>query len=199
MLNSNVAGPLESYTGTSRTTIAWGLQAELGGFVSSYIPTVGSTATRAADVASIAVSGLAYPVTLFAEFERVVDTGGAELLVQLDNGTANERVLLQVSASDLFQPLLLQDGSLQYSNSVSGALAVGTVYRGVSRFNTNDCRGARSGTLNTQDTSATLPTTPTTFRLGSDTISTQQPFGYLRRAAIWPTAFSDANLTAVST
>jgi hypothetical protein len=46
---------------------------EAGSFVSSPIPVAGASATRAADVLTVPVSGIDYPLTLFAEFERAVD------------------------------------------------------------------------------------------------------------------------------
>ena len=53
-LNTNALAADETYTGDGTSGIyLWGAQLEAGAFPSSYIPTTGATATRAADVVSI--------------------------------------------------------------------------------------------------------------------------------------------------
>jgi len=176
----------------------WGAQVEAAAFPSSYIPTTSSSATRAADVCSIAVSGISYPATLFAEFERVVDTGGAEAELQLDAGSNVDNCAVFVNSSDLGGISTNAGGVSQASLTVAGALAVGTVYRIAGRFAANDVQMARSGTLGTQDTSATSPATPTRILLGSFNGGANPPFGFIKRAAVWNSAFTDAQLQAVS-
>lgn len=170
----------------------------MASFPSSYIPTAGSTVTRPADVCSIAVSGLAYPLTMFAEFERAVDTGSNETYLHVDAGSNSNRAVLRVSSSDLAQVDIHSGGAAQASITVSGALALNTLYRMAARCETNDAQIARSGVLGTQDTSVTLPTSPTTVRLGIDASSALPPFGFIKRAAVWNSAFTDAQLQAVS-
>ena len=78
-------GTTVSYTGDNVSgIILWGYQAELGAFPSSYIPTTTASATRAADVLTVSSPGVTYPLSLFAEFERVVDTGATEGLLRVD-------------------------------------------------------------------------------------------------------------------
>ena len=172
----------------------------MASFPSSYIPTAASSVTRPADVCSIAVSGFVYPATLFAEFERVVDTAASESCIQIDNGSNTDRAVLRVSAADLAQVDVQSGGAAQASITVAGALALNTVYRAATRIAANDVQIARFGTLGTQDTSVTIPSTPTTIRLGQDTSTTVMLNGYLKRAAVWSNlAFTDAQLQAVST
>jgi hypothetical protein len=139
-----------------------------------------------------------YPLSLWAEFERAVDTGGLETQVQIDDGTGNNRVALTVASTDVVNAFSVVGGVAQSSETVAGALAIGTTYKASVRFASNDVRMARGGTLSAGDVSATNPPAPTTIRIGRDTASAE-PFGYIRRAAVFNSALTDAQLQTVST
>lgn len=168
---------------------------ETGAFDSSPIESDTGLVTRPADVCSIAVSGLAYPLTMFARIERVVDTGGSEDYFDIRATDNNNRTRIGVNGSDLAFVQVNQGGADQGSVTVAGSMAVATPYKMAARVNTNSIQIARGGTLGTEDTTATLPTTPNEVRLGQG----NTPFGYISQAAIWSNlAFSDANLQGVT-
>ena len=86
-LRANDSGGLVS--GALGTSFLWGAQLEAGSFPTSYIPTSGATATRAADLASIAVENFGYNQdegTLVVEFD-------ADSWAQNSNTAAFSRVL----------------------------------------------------------------------------------------------------------
>ena len=183
--------------GTSGIYI-WGAQLEAAAFPSSYIPTTTTSVTRAADVCSIAVSGLAYPMTLFAEFERVVDTGVTETILLATDGTVNNYSGFFVTSGDLARAAMAVGAVTQANPIVAGALAVATSYRVAARFTTNSVQVAKGGVLGTEDTSATTPASPININLGMFPDGTAYSFGYHSEFAIIPGAFTDAQLQAVS-
>jgi hypothetical protein len=186
-----------SFTRVNGTRHAWGSQAEQASFYSSYIPTTTTSVLRAADVLTY-TAGVSYPLTLWAEFERAVDTGGAERITQIDAGNNNDRVVLSVTAGDLLEGFMSTGGASQGAVSVAGSIGGNSVQKAVCRFDTNSIRAARAGTLSSEDTLATLPATPTTWRVGQD--ATGLPlFGYIRRAAVINSAQNDASLQAMTT
>ena len=188
-----------SYAGTGTRVYLWGAQLEAASFPSSYIPTTTASATRAADVLTVSSPGVSYPLSLFAEFERVVDTGADEYQFQVEV-SSTERVGMNVGGggSDNFVCSQVAGGVQVASPSVAGALALGTPYKTAIRSALNDVRSVRGGTLSAQDTSAALPTTPTTIRFGAFNASSNQSFGYLRRAAIVNSAVNDAGLQSMT-
>ena len=177
----------------------WGAQLEAAAFASSYIPTTTASATRAADSLTVTgVTGLAYPVSLFVEFERGVDTGAFEHLLTTHAGDSNH-ASLYVNSSDQGGGTTRQGGAAQASVAVTGALAVGTVYKVAMRVTTNDVQAAQGGTLATADTSCTNPPTPNTITFGNVQNGGNPCYGYLRRLAIFSRALSDAELRALTT
>ena len=176
----------------------WGAQLEVGSFPSSYSPTTTASATRAADVLSCTAIA-AYPESLWSEFERTGDTDFTEVIMQLDDGTANERVAIGISGSDTFTGLQVAGGATVAGPTVAGTIALNTVYKGAGRFELNNCNVARSGTLGTNDTSCALPATPSMLRFGRTAAGANGFFGYIHRAAVFNSGVVDANLQAITT
>jgi hypothetical protein len=86
-----------NYTLTGKNIYAWGAQVETGSFPTSYIPTSGSTVTRAADVASLPVERFAYNQTQGSVVVQTTYTSpDAPTVVSasfgLDDGTSSNRM-----------------------------------------------------------------------------------------------------------
>jgi hypothetical protein len=139
-----------------------------------------------------------YPLQLWSEFERAVDTGGNEAAVQLDNGSNNDRTLLYVTAGDTASVFVARGGATEAAIDVSGAIALGVPTKMAARVATDNAQIARGGNLSTEDTSVTTPASPTVLRIGADTGSAIAPFGYIRRIAVIQGAGTDANLQAMT-
>lgn len=190
-----------SYSGDNASGIyVWGAQLETGAFASSYIPTTTGSATRAADVISLPVSGLAYPMTLFAEvdFPTLKNSSASSSFLQVDDGDSSDRALLYSTVgAGTGARMYVAAASVQQALPSVGTLAVG-VRKMAARCAANSFQVAGGGTLATEDTSGSAPGTPTTIRFGRETSGGTEAHAYLRRLAIWPTAFTDAQLQAVT-
>lgn len=174
-------------------------QTEEASFVSSPIVTTGASATRAADSAGVTLSGLTYPLSMFAEFERAVDTGSAEVLANVSDGSSSNRAHVYVNSSDVAEGIADTGGVNQMTLSASTAHAVGVVGKVAMRVATNDGRVASKGALSSPDTSVTLPASPSLLKFGSNQLGTAVSYGYLRRAAIFNRALTDAELESITT
>ena len=186
-------------TSDAADVLLWGFQLETALGASSYIPTTTASVTRAADVLNVSSPGVDYPLSLFVEFTRASSTTGGETYLRLDDGTDNERALLGKVATTNLARIVVADGAVtQADSSIAGALATNTVYELAGAFATNRVQLCRNGTLGTEDTAATMPATPSVLRFGVNTGTATQPFAYLRRAAIFNTALTDAQLQAIT-
>ena len=193
-----VSGGSVSYTGDgSSGAYVWGAQLEAAAFPSSYIPTTTASVTRAADVATVAVSGLAYPLTLFAEVEVVtgIDASAAQGILTTSGAANNNVQLMRGTASTLRATVTATTSQMDVSGGAMSALAI---YKAALRVQTDDCKFTLNGAIVGSDSSVTLPSAPTTVDILNRGGGGSPFFGYLRRAAIWPTAFSDANLQSVT-
>jgi hypothetical protein len=183
-------------TGTSgQTQTWWGAQVELGGFVSSYIPTVAAAATRASDVLTY-TAGVSYPLSLWAEFERAVDTGLFEGLVAVDDGSAANFTAMRVTTSDAFQGRIFTASVSQYAQN-AGTVSLG-VHKMAIRSSAASARMCYDGTLATETTGITAPATPTLLRVGAVENNNNPANNYIRRIAIVQGAVSDANLQGMT-
>ncbi len=189
-----------SYTGDGASGLyIWGAQLEAAAFPSSYIPTTTASATRAADVLTVPVSGIAYPVSLFCEWQWITSTAGSRFTVGVNvNGSDTNRSYLRIASNDTVRAIMSTGGVEQAAVSPGVTSLTGVVYKQAGRFAANDVNCAINGTVGSADTSATDPTAPTIIRFGSTDSGTEQPFGYLRRAALFNRALSDAELQAVT-
>ena len=187
-----------SLTLTVSGDIKW-VNLELGSFPTSWIPSDGTAVTRAAD-AAVATISQGYPATIYGEYLRP-QIGPTGNLFQLDtNSISNDRSILYLNANNQIRGrITTAAGGDQMDNAVAGTDIVNTIQRAALRVQTNDGRAVRESTLSTQDTSVNLPATATRARFGTNVAGTESLFGYMRRAAIIPSALTDAQLQAITT
>jgi hypothetical protein len=186
------------------TVYLWGAQLEAGSFATSLIPTLASTVTRSADVASVN--------TLSPWFNNVEGAFFAEFSQLAANSvlaaTVNPRVLSAHNGSTTTAIDILTEttgqaffginaGSAQWNISRSGAVSAGQVSKFAGAFKVNDIAASLNGGTVGTDTSATIPTV-TTLQLANRFGSDRSINGHLRRVAFYPRRLLDAELQALT-
>lgn len=211
----STAGPLVGSGASTRVTLEFtptagsltltvsgsctNVQLEEGAFVSSWIPTAGASVARNADLAVVSSPSVNYPLTMWVEYERPVASVGNVVLLRVDDNTTAERATLNISSGNVARTIVVTGGVAQADvTSLPASLVVNTVYRQAAVIATNRVRPSCAGFLGTEDTLVTLPAAPTFLRFGSE-LGTGQPFAYIRRAAIFNTALTDAALQRATT
>ncbi len=192
-----------NYTGNGSSLIyAWGAQLEAGPYVTSYIPTTTSAATRAADVCGVSSLSPWFAEaegTIFAEYMvpwTYVNTDTtSRRIVQVDNASDVERHIVFISGTNRVG--LTTSASIAQAQISGAAAAAGVVQRHAYAWRENDIAGAFSGGQFGSDASAVMPSGLTNFRIGSGPENTQQPIAYIRKVRFYPRRLSDNELRSL--
>jgi hypothetical protein len=177
-------------------------QVEAGAFPTSYIPTVASTVTRNADVASMTGTNFsswynATEGTVFTEYQ--VTAGINQRAFAVSDGTLNNvmNILVTNASGNGSSFAVTTAGSLVASVPSNLATQSETLYKVAGAYKVNDVNGARNGTVGTTDTSAAIPVVDRA-NIGSGGAASQFLNGYIQRIAYYPVRLSNDQLQALT-
>ena len=194
--NNNPSAPrLPLYAGdTSQSIYVWGNQVEAGAFLTSYIPTSGSAATRGKDVASLPVERFAYNQT---QGSLVVSASSFANLTGSDNGYV---AVLSDGTSDNRMQVLLRNASQGFITGGLGALDAGSVAQSQTTkiamaVKTNDAGLSLNGSAAVTATSGSIPSPITDLRLGGRIASNPATLcGHIKSIQYYPKRLSNEEL-----
>lgn len=200
--NANTASS-PTYTGQTTSDIfIWGAQFEAGSFASSYIPTTTTSLVRSADVCSI--TGAAF-TGFYNQTEGAMVFKGSRIglqpspvpgYIQIDDGTANERILLYNSG--VSEDYLVTDNGLTSANLSTGATVPNnTLFGMAARYKNSDFAVSRSGASSATVASGSVPTV-TAFRIGNRNTSGFHN-GHIHTIQYFNAIKTNAQLQALST
>lgn len=168
--------------------VIWGSNLTLGG-LSSYIPATTIPVTRAPDVISSTITSILGAANTIAVSAR---TGyGTGVVLQIDDGTENERYRVERNASNEIH-VIVTDGGVDVADLDLGAVADNTDFKVVARLAVNDFAASLDGAAVVTDTGGALPTV-TTFRPGMDS-SGDEWNSTIKENWMWNVGKSDAFL-----
>lgn len=186
------------YNATTSSTgfyFLWGAQLEAGSFATSYIPTVASSVTRSADVATINTLSPFFNATegtMFAQFDSAAS--GTNTIAAFDDNTANENYRLRNVGTD--PKFTVTDGGVDQCDINGGTIAANTVYNFAAAYKANDFAVCIAGGTVQTDTSGTLPTVDR-LRIGTSQAGNYLN-GHVRRFAYYPRRLANAELQALT-
>jgi hypothetical protein len=176
-------------------------QLEAGAFATSFIPTAGSTVTRASDVA--VMTGTAFSNwfnasegTFIASATTMSTASRRGVYAATDSsGTNANRLYLSVTteASNFVSTASVTQADV----TIAGVISDNTVFKDAFAYRENDISAAANGVLGTPDTSATLPVV-SELRLGTRSDGSIRLNGHLRNITYYPTRLTDAQLQALT-
>lgn len=178
----------------------WGAQVETGAFPTSYIPTSGSTVTRAADLASLPVERFAYNQSkgsVVATGSAISTAGAGKDMVNLNDGTNSNYMQLNKTAytDQTRARFLVNTGNTTQAQiySAAGSVSAGSVNKQAGAFQKNDFAFVFDGSLSGVDTSGEVPPV-TTVTLGALATSQQQLNGHIKQIQYYPKRLSNTEL-----
>jgi hypothetical protein len=187
---------VSSYTGDGTSGVyIWGAQLETGSVATSYIPTSGSTVTRAKD--DLVISG-----SDFTDFynqsegtfyvESITNRAdGQPFIVSADNSadsSENNTIVVYYSDTTTTTGFIKTSGSIQAILAIGSRPSAGALSRTSLSYKTNDIEGSVDGGSVASDTSATIPTTINRLSIGTR-LTLEDDYkitGHVKRLIFWP-------------
>ena len=193
-----------SFTAVGTESIfIWGAQLEAGAFATSYIPTVASTVTRSADVATINGSLFSQwygqsEGTFIWEYSRVAPPGGGRIFASGVGGSNSYGIWVNTATGSQDQ-ITVRDIS---GDAVAGALFTvnsNSVNNGAVAYRINDFAWASNGAAPATDSTGVVPALSDQLRFGR-AINTDASFinGHIRSIDYIPTRIADFQLQALT-
>ena len=188
-----------AYTGDGTSGIyIWGAQLEAGSFATSYIPTLASSVTRSADVASVNTLSPWFNATegtLFAEVIRDAVVTSAGLSASINDGTTSNRLRMYHDTATSYVGDVNSGGAGQAS--LSATITAGANIKAAMAYKVNDFAMSVNGGSPSTDTAGSLPTGLTTLSLGNN-ITGNYLSGWLKRLAYYPRRLTNAELQSIT-
>jgi hypothetical protein len=198
-------GPAESsssyasYTGAvDKNIYAWGTQFEVGSFATSYIPTVASTVTRNADIATMTGTNFSdwfnAPEGAFMAQFWSIGTGG--FVIQA--GTANNfnsRITIGVSPNNF---IVSNSGGANQA-ALGNTSLIGAVAKICGTYKVDSFAASLNGATTLTDTSGVVAA-PDSLALGYRNTSSPNGFfsGWLQKVNFWPQRLTNNEVQAFS-
>ncbi len=175
-------------------------QLEEGSIASSYVPSTGAPATRAAETATLGLGSWFNSQQGTLVFSGAMNDAKAnDRMIEIDSGAASTRLSILWNAN-LGKPQfqVWDSGSLQAAIApTGGAIPLGTPFRVAIGYALNDFAVSLNGGAVVKDTSGTPPAGLNTMRLGRSSGGAQ---GLMLTESViyYPTRLSDAEIAALS-
>ena len=190
-----------TYVGTGTDYhIVYGFQCETGSYVSSLIPTYGTSATRTADSAlKTGISSLIGQTegTMFVEAKAIRSNGGEFYQASISDGTANNAAVLGFTNTAGQIRFRFENGGAVQAEIFANGVNTSTSVKMALAYKANDfvmyVNGVQAGT----DTSGSVPSF-TQFQFANGTNTLTQMYGNVNQVLLFKTRLSNADLATLT-
>ena len=196
-------GTTNNYAGNGFSGLfIWGAQLEAGAFSTSYIPTVASQVTRAADAASMTGANFSSwytqgEGTIYIEAAANSSTTTMTALTISDNTSSNRIVLGTGVNNTIWNPFIITGGVGQATLSQSASYPPQTSQKLAVAYKVNDFAATTSGINPTTDNSGILPVVDRVY-IGAGATGVAVLNSTIKRFSFYPLRLTDTNLQAIT-
>lgn len=182
----------------------WGAQLEAGAFASSYIPTVASQVTRAADQAVIQATAFtpwynATEGTLVCEYDTILATDSAvKNIATISDGTATNRITAYVSATSGLPFMIVTDGGATQASAANTIIPNNTITKTAAAYKTNDFAVVTNGGAAATDVSGTVPSAVNRLFIGGSATGAGPINGHIRSIRYYSSRLANATLQSLT-
>lgn len=194
---------VDSYAGLiSEESFIWGAQLEAASFATSYIPTVASQVTRAADNASMTGTNFSSwynqnSGTMFVQYVvNGLNPGGANAPYGISDNTTSNSITSRTPNSQATN-FAVRVGGVFQANLTSATVAIGAVAKSAGAYALDDFKFSTNAAAVQTDTSGTLPIV-TQMQIGGTTSSVSPLNGTISRIAFYPRVLADSELQGIT-
>ena len=180
-----VSGYTEHSSIAGGSVLLWGFQVESGSVATSYIPTSGSTVTRAADDLVISGSDFSdfYNQSEGTVYAEVVTRGYDGYFLSINDGTTTNRIVFKASSANFFVSV---GGAIQNNLTYTPYPVSGSLYRRAGSYKANNFLLSNNGAAIISNTSGLVPSSVTQIQIGKGTSVGTHLNGHIKRLIYWP-------------
>jgi hypothetical protein len=174
-----------------------GVQVELGSYATSYIPTTTASVTRNADVISkTGISSLIGQTegTMFVDVN--IDNFNSSRILEINDGSSNNRILLQIISNNRLNMVISESGSLQ--SAISTTTLPNGKYKIAVSYLQNNISFFVNGILIGTDVIALIPNC-NRMNFGSDSLGGNALSNRINSAIVFKTKLTDQECIALTT
>jgi hypothetical protein len=194
-----------AYTGDGYSGIyIWGAQLESASFSTSYIPTVASQVTRAADAASMTGANFSSwynqaEGSFYSDFAFTGLTGvSGQRIFQADDGSNSNYLATNATSVAGMQNPIVRGGNTEATLATPATTFIANTFNKIAvGFANNNSVAAANNVLGTADTSCLLPLSLTALRFGASASSISSNL-LIRKVAYYPMRVTNAQLQALT-
>jgi hypothetical protein len=206
ILPANATSTGTTYTGDGTSGVyLWGDQVETGAFPTSYIPTVASTVTRNADVATMTSTNFsdwynATEGTLYADGIAVNRTATYTAVIAELAGSAGNNLIELYGLTNARGQAIVTDnaGAVTANPFILNGFPLGAQGKIAFAYKVNDFAISCNGAAVSTDTSGALPTGQSTLQIGRYNAGSAYWNSTIGKIMYWPQRLTNAEVQAFS-